>query len=121
MKRRDLILGAAIVPMLATPAATSTESPLRALYHRWQAVKDEYSALPGDCSEKLEQAVFDSMLRLEHQAADFEPRTMEDLYFKIVFADDNGDMDLNIHQTSLVAMSYRALGVVPEQRGNFGS
>lgn len=55
------------------------------------------------------------MLRLEEQAALFEPVTLEDMAFKIIFAEDNSDMDMNIEQ-ALVAMSYRMAGIEPPDR-----
>ena len=86
------------------------ESPLRAMYRRWQEVKAGHRATDD---EDEEDRLFDEMLDLEQRAADFEPQTMEDMAFKIVFADDNGDM--NIEQ-ALVAMSYRMLGIEPPDR-----
>ena len=59
--------------------------------------------------------LFDEMLRLEEQAALFEPVTLEDMAFKIIFAEDNSDMDMNIEQ-ALVAMSYRMVGIEPPNR-----
>ncbi|KFI27757.1 hypothetical protein CN97_00110 [Haematobacter massiliensis] len=89
------------------------ESPLRAMYRRWQEVKAGHRATDD---EDEEDRLFDEMLDLEQRAADFEPQTMEDMAFKIVFADDNGDMDMNIHQTALVARAYRIVGIEPLDR-----
>lgn len=83
------------------------------MYRRWQEVKAGHRATDD---EGEEDKLFDEMLDLELRVADFEQQTMEDMAFKIIFADDNGDM--NIHQTALVAMSYRIVGI--EQLDRFG-
>lgn len=93
--------------------AQTDESPLRAMYRRWQEVKAAHRATDD---EDEEDRLFDEMLRLEEQAALFEPVTLEDMAFKIIFADDNGDMTMNIHQPALVVMSYRIVGIDPLDR-----
>lgn len=93
--------------------AQTDESPLRAMYRRWQEVKAGHRATDN---EDEEDRLFDEMLRLEEEAAMFEPVTLEDMAFKIIFADDNGDMTMNIHQPALVAMSYRIVGIEPLDR-----
>lgn len=104
---------------LAFPMTPDNESPLRALYVRWQAAKDEFAALPPDCGRETEGRIFNDLCRFEQQAADFDPQTMEDLIFKIIFADDNGDMNMNIHQSALVARAYAMAGL--EQRNMTGA
>ena len=94
-------------------STVTSQSPLRELYFRWQEVKDEFVALPDDCDEEAEEPIFSEMLRLEQQAADFEPRTMEDLIFKIIFASDDGEMDVSIYQQALVAQAYALAGIEP--------
>ena len=89
------------------------ESPLRAMYRRWQEVKAGHRATDD---EDTEDRLFDEMLALEQRAADFKPVTLEDMAFKIIFADDNGDMTMNIHQPALVAMSYRIVRIEPLDR-----
>lgn len=100
-------------------ALITGKSPLRALYYRWQAVKAEHRALMDEDGSEAEQAVFNEMLRLEQEAADFDPLTMEDLAFKIIFADDDGDMDGSPHQGALAAQAYAMVGIVPrlQERG----
>lgn len=106
VNRRMLIAAGAAA---AAAPVSAAESPLRALYHRWQAVKNEYNAFSGH--EDEDKHVFEEMLRIEQEAADFEPTTVEDLHFKIIFADDNGDMNVNTHQSALVERAYRAVGL----------
>ena len=120
MNRRAL-LKLASAAIVATPAAAQCiadmESPLRALYYRWQGIKAEYSALPTDCDEETDACLYRQMVEVEHQAADYAPQSMEDLAFKIIFADDDGDMDMNIHQTALAARAYALVGIEPASRG----
>lgn len=97
------------------PAKTegTRQSPLRELFHRWQTQVAKFLNLPGDCDEAVSAAIFKEIQLLQKQAADFEPRTMEDLTFKIIFADDNGDMDRNTHQEALAARAYAMAGIHP--------
>lgn len=122
MNRRRILAAAPAIALgfvAASPAAALTApadtpvSPLRALYDQWQGIKDAYSALPSDCDEETDDRLFMRMREMEQQAADFEPQTMEDLIFKIIFADDNGDMDMNIHQEALAARAYAMAEIEP--------
>ncbi|MFV0303061.1 MAG: twin-arginine translocation signal domain-containing protein [Paracoccus sp. (in: a-proteobacteria)] len=100
MNRRDLLKAvpaagvAAAIPSLGLADA---ESPLRVLYRQWQAAKNELNADCPDRGEAREDMLRRQLRDAEQQAADFAPRTMEDLAFKIIFADDNGDMDRTPH------------------------
>lgn len=87
------------------------ESPLRALYHQWQRVKDACSTLAPDAGERAKEALFAQVYAIEQQSADFEPQTMQDLAFKIIFADDNGAMAMSDHQQALVARAYAMVGL----------
>lgn len=115
MDRRSLLR---VIPVagVALTIPSVEDSPLRALYRQWQGTKDEYNALPEDRDSATEGRIFDEMLRLEQEAADFEPQTVEDLIFKIIFADDNGDMDSTDHQKALVARAYAMAGIEPRIR-----
>lgn len=87
------------------------ESPLRALYHQWQRVKDACSTLAPDLGEGVKEVLFAQVYAIEQQAADFEPQTMQDFAFKIIFADDNGAMAMSDHQQALVARAYAIVGL----------
>lgn len=85
------------------------KSPLRGLYYLWQHIRDEYNRLPaGD-----DNLLFRVISEIERLVADFTPKTIEDLAFMILFADDNGDMDVNTQQDALVALAYEMTGIKP--------
>lgn len=86
-------------------------SPLRAVYHDWQRAKEAYQALPEDCSDEADEAAFQVLIGFEDLAARFEPHTLEDMAFKVIIADDHGDMQGNVHQVALVKMAYRIAGI----------
>lgn len=123
MNRRDILkalpaVGAAAAMPTLTGAGIDApkfgvvdfdESPLRALYRQWQAVKDDLNAYAPDRSEDAQDALYGLMMDLQQQATDFTPRTMEDLAFKIVFADDDGDMDRSIHHEALAVQAHAML------------
>lgn len=90
-------------------------SPLRAMYHEWRQALEAYQALPEDCSDDDEAAAFRLLAGFEEAAASFEPQTLEDMAFKIIIADDHGDMQGNVHQVALVRMAYRIAGVAAPQ------
>lgn len=112
----------AILEDLPCPAASAAmptispadePSPIRSLYFRWRALKSQFAALTGDCGEEAYSRLFEELQRVEKCAADFEPQTPEDWALKIIFADDGGDMDLNVHQKALVDRAYALAGIVP--------
>lgn len=110
MSRRSLVI-AAPAAVAGAMAAAEGASPLRALYHEWRAIKLAYAQMPDDVSPEEDDRLFGLMVGVEQQAADFTPETLEDLWFKVIFADDDGDMAGNIHQEALVAQAYQAVGI----------
>ena len=106
--------GATLAYPETTEAAKS--SPLRELFHQWQEAKDTYSDLPDEASKELHENIFQEIVRLEQAAEDFEPATIEDLAFKIIFADDNGDMTCNIHAEALASKAYAMVGILQPDR-----
>lgn len=115
---RRALLKAAPAAMVIAPAAAlaaSRPSILRAKYHEWQATKDEYNA---ECArvepdEAKLAVVFDRMIAMEDDVAAFVPETMEDLVFKVIFSDDDGDMSMNDAQRALAKQAYQMAGIAP--------
>lgn len=97
------------------PDAGGRPSPLRALYKEWQALKDDYDTSPIGRDEATLDKLFDQILKIERQAADFVPKTTEDLAFKVVFADDDGNMTMNRQQEALAECCYALTGIEPRQ------
>lgn len=89
--------------LVSEPTIHETPSPLRQLYFQWQEAKAASTA-----ADDLEDghSLIAAIIDVEQKAADFTPHTPEDWAFKIIFADDNGDMDMNIHQVALTARAY---------------
>lgn len=83
------------------------------MYNEWQAAKVAYNTSSFDEEDPREVAMFEHLISFEQRAADFVPETLEDMIFKIIFADDNGDMRTNTHQKSLVLEAYRLAGLTP--------
>lgn len=110
--RRKVILAApAAIVAPAAALAAARPSPLRAMYHEWQAAKNECNAT---CEDEADwTAAFERMTAIEYEADAFVPQTMEDFAFKVIFADDDGDMSANIHQPRLVQAAYEIAGVKP--------
>lgn len=94
---------------LAVPGLLS--KPLRAIYHDWQNAKSAYNALPDDCDDETDATAFSRITAMAQIAAQAEPQTVEDLAFKIIFADDNGDMSMNIDQKALAVSAYALAGI----------
>ncbi len=121
MKRRDLLTAAVAAPVLAAaPAVAQTQlsgfgadSPLRALYHQWQAAIRAYNASGLDDEDPQEKALFDAIIECEERAEAFVPETAADYAFKIIFADDDGGMDVSRAQEALVRQAYRMVGITP--------
>ena len=120
MNRRDLFGALAILPAAGVmPAAgdplasVARPSPLRAVFHSWQRAKAEYNSpdLIEDSAEAV--AIFDRILRLEAVAAEFEPVTLEDFAFKVIIADDDGDMCATRTLSGLALLAYRLTGIRP--------
>ena len=99
-----------VVGTPAVPAAGSAMSPMRALYSEWRRAKDAYNEVPDDDdSDRL----YERVIEVERRAVDFAPHTAEDWAFKIIFADDEGDMETNWTQPPLVKMAYDTVGIAP--------
>ncbi|MFV0303429.1 MAG: hypothetical protein ACK5IP_21600 [Paracoccus sp. (in: a-proteobacteria)] len=116
MNRRETMMalvGAGALASIPSLAQAEPESPLRALYHEWQAVKDALNASGPGHGEEAEKALFRQLIGIEQQASDFTPRTVEDLAFKIVFADDDGDMERTVYQEALAKSAYAIAGLQP--------
>lgn len=110
--RRNLLLAApAAMVAPAAALAAARPSPLRAMYHDWQSAKSECNA---ECEDEADwTAALERMTAIEHEAGAFVPQTMEDLAFKVIFADDDGDMSVNIHQPRLAQTAYEIAGIKP--------
>lgn len=115
MNRRSLLTAALTAPALAVPA-TAAASPFPAIYRDWREAKRQFSELPLDVAEEVEDEFFRRILEIEQVAADYQPTTIEDLAWKIVFADDDGDMKGNVHQASLAREAAALVGVSIQDR-----
>lgn len=114
--RRKLLLAApAAIVAPAAALAAARPSPLRAMYHEWQAAKNECNAEceSMEANEANWTAAFERMTAIEYEAAAFVPQTMEDFAFKVIFADDDGDMSVNIQQPRLAQTAYEIAGIKP--------
>jgi len=113
--RRAVMAGLASVSVTVTAGSAASAypviSPLRALYHEWQQAKQVFARRDLEDGSPEERALFDAVYRMEARAAAYEPETVEDLWFKILFADDDGDMSVNIDQEALVAMAHKMTAV----------
>ncbi|MDO5643447.1 MAG: hypothetical protein Q4G26_13815 [Paracoccus sp. (in: a-proteobacteria)] len=85
-------------------------SSLRALYDQWQRVRAAYDSLPDGC-DVAENLLWVQLQEIEQYAENYVPQTMEDLVFKIIFADDGGDMSMNPHQVALARCAYAMAGM----------
>lgn len=94
-------------------SAQSAHSSLRALYHDWRAAKDAFCALPPDTDDEAKDAACGRLIAIEEIAAQLAPQTLEDMAFKIIFADDDGDLGMNACQIALAAHAYAIAGVEP--------
>lgn len=101
------------IPQLVTPVTASAESPLRSLYHQWQAAKQAFNTSGLDQKDPQESKLFNAILDCEDEAAALTPQSIEDYAFKIIFADDDGDMSMNVAQRALVAQAYALVGITP--------
>jgi hypothetical protein len=104
--------------MVIAPAAAlaaSRPSPLRAMYHEWQATKDEYNANAEvmEPNAPEQEAIFERMIAFEEEVAALVPETMDDFALKVIFADDDGDMSMNDAQKALAKMAYEMAGIAP--------
>lgn len=72
------------------PAAV-TESPFRRLWREHEAAEAEFNERRPE--DGRSRALFDRVMRLEREAAALRPRTMEDLAWLVLFADDHGNFD----------------------------
>ena len=108
--RRAVVLAAPAV-LTAGPVPAESASPLRALYFEWRAIKLAYAQMPEDVTPEEDDRLFGLMCAAERKAAEAIPDTLEDLWIKIAFADDDGAMAGNIHQETLVAQAYEAAGL----------
>ncbi len=116
MRRRDFLSRAPIaMAAIGAPVAQAREttSPLRALYHEWQDAKRTYNEGPIGTTEA--EACFRDLCDCDRRAAAFVPLTVEDFAFKVIFADDDGDMNGTPEQVALVAMAYQIVGLTPRQ------
>lgn len=113
--RRAVMAGLASVSVTVTAGSAASAypvtSPLRALYHEWQEAKAHLSRADLVEGSPEEDALFDIVTGCSDRAAAYEPETVEDLWFKILFADDDGDMSVNIDQEALVAMAHKMTGI----------
>lgn len=115
MNRRDVLAAlpaAALQPIVGNASScTVRPSPLRALYAEWQEVKRKYDHELFEFDCPVARALLDHMIACEQAAADFKPVTLEDFAFKVIFADDDGDLRNTVHQSGLVLEAYRIAGI----------
>ncbi|AMN54607.1 hypothetical protein ACP90_21880 [Labrenzia sp. CP4] len=110
---RDKDISHSLNEDLAAKPNSAGQSQLRELFHRWRTQEEKLRNLHDDCDDAVRETISEEIELLQQQAADFEPCTMEDLTFKIIFADDNGDMDRNTHQEALATRAYAMAGINP--------
>lgn len=87
-------------------------TPLRTLYRDWRAAKEAFCALDDDNGD-AKDAACSRLIAIEEEVAKFAPQTLEDMAFKIIFADDDGDLGMNACQIALAAHAYAIAGVEP--------
>ncbi|AVO36546.2 hypothetical protein [Pukyongiella litopenaei] len=90
---------------------------LRELHHQWRIARDTYNESAALDGTPEGAALFDRILELEQQAADYEPQSVEDFAFKIIIADCDGDMNVTDCQVELANMAYRVAGIEQVCRG----
>lgn len=105
--RRELLkgAGAAFVASAEGMPGYPRPSPLRALHSDWSAAMSE--ANNNGCDD----AIYQRICAMEKAAAEFEPKTVEDLAFMIIFADAHGDMCMTHYQEVLVRGAMRITGL----------
>lgn len=103
----------------AIPAglAAGNHSPLRALHDQWRVARDTYNRSDALDGTPEGVALFDRIMEIEQQAADYEPQTVEDFAFKIIIADSDGDMNVTDYQVELANVAYRIAGIDQVRRG----
>lgn len=114
--RRALLKAAPAFAMVpAAAVANEPESELRALYRKWQAIKEAYNtnSFPDDAPESL--SLIDRMIDCEERAAAYQPRSVEDYAFKIIFADEDGYLaGMSPPAKALAEMAHQITGIERE-------
>lgn len=94
--------------------APQIETSLRTLYDEWQKAKTTFNT--DDRYQTENEAGQDLLCRveeIEEAAASRMPQNIEDFAWKIIFADDDGEMNQNVRQHELVDMAYAIVGQAP--------
>ena len=102
MTRRKLLVALPLAGALAGPAPAMAESngTFRDTYRAWEEARRAYDHHPGE-------AAYARLISIEDAMSALRPSTVEDFAFKILMADNGGDMDTNAHQIALVEEARR--------------
>ncbi len=97
----------------ATGTAQAAEkSPLRSLYHEWNAAVMEYSAGSRSGNAAEDQALIECITEYENQAALFTPRSVEDFAWKIIFVAEGGaPLRESVWSAALACGAYKLVGL----------
>ncbi|WP_420023351.1 hypothetical protein ACN9JG_01500 [Cereibacter azotoformans] len=87
--RRSALAGAPLAIAAAT-TAQAADSPFRRLWREHRAAVEAFNASPLPDGHPELMALRDRSLALEEQAARTRPRSLEDLAWLVLFADDDG-------------------------------
>lgn len=90
-------------------AAPDHRISMRTLHQWWQAAKNAYDACDLADDDPAIIAIAHHITMLEELADSFVPKTIEDWAFKIIIADDDGQMP----RPNLVRMAFAQVGIEP--------
>ena len=92
-----------------------TEHPtMRDLYLRWIEAKKKFNQTTEGTDE--DEAALDALAEVETDIQLFEPKTLSDMAWKVIVADDHGDLSATPHQISLVETAYSIVGMSLSER-----
>ena len=83
-------------------------TPIHAMYLRWMDCRNRYNDNDGE-----PDSLFDELIDLERKILAIRPTTFEDYAFKILVADNDGDMNTNTFQVGMVEEAKAVVAGVP--------
>lgn len=111
--RRNLLATLPMMGVLSVPAAVNAQggSIFRDTYRAWEEARHAYDSCPGDLDGDDAKVAYARLISIEDAMSALRPSTLEDFAYKILVADNGGDMDTNVHQVALVEEARRLTGV----------
>jgi hypothetical protein len=82
---------------------------MRDLYFQWIEAKRKFNQTEEGTDE--DDAALEALAEVETEIQMFEPKTLSDMAWKVIVADDHGDLNATPHQLSLVETAYSIVGL----------